>query len=364
MSSFDLRQFLQTVNADYKDSECPYAVMGLVLNGDLLAGEIQPSTPLGIFVHLGSFRTLKEAAQRQEEVSVRTGCQRVLLCESGVPIDYYLGGCRDKVSYTYPKGAAVEEIQQSLQRAKQRRKQVKQNLRQEVAERDDPNSLSYIIQQIYLHYSQTYQLEEVRRQAQEIEAVRSSTYQAMLEHFRNNPSHLEGWRAEARSRFKERHELPILESMQQHFDRLQTDSLSNDLYQHQFPSEASEDHFSLMDSDGAELVYATGSGETALVPTLQVRADTVSSSSTSAPTPTQSWRQVLLGQSTLEDFQKHNPGPPKMPWKLVDSKPSQAPDTWKLADSKSSRAPDTGKAQLKSRGFRGGRGGRGGRARR
>lgn len=230
-----------------------------ISNKDVYQENSEKDGFLGVIFPLGCVKTFDEAKNLQEYFSIETGAP-VTIVKSGVHFPLYISNQKETTTYyKYDPTDQIENIKKEIEKQKARRDESKQNnlvsktnsendklikeiekkvkslennsslqseernilrlhyfeelatlrtklknvdINNEIIERGDKSTLSYIINQIY-NYSAT---NEMMANAQ---TQKAQMKEEIDKHFRLYPEHLSTWQSEAEKRFQERGEQDV-----------------------------------------------------------------------------------------------------------------------------------------------------------
>jgi len=308
---FDLAKALETLKV-FPYPETPrYAVFALLTNYDLLQRPATIDDYVGTFVFVGAFKTAKEAAMHQINISTQTGFPSTITVELGKRRDFGIGPSRDAHIYR-DDNEGVKHLMNAIKRVRERNKKITEDIQKEDAERDDPNSMASMSRLLYLAAGHTHHITNHRKRASESEKLVERYENDLVAFYLRNPTMFHTWENTMKPIFAERGESHIFADMKTHFDqriRGRVESLMVQTIQ----EESSDDDIGEL---GDKLVYAGSSSQPeAQVPTstteLLERELPVTKAELNPPvTRAKAWRDVLVGKTTIKEFESTKPSQP------------------------------------------------------
>lgn len=189
-----------------------YSVFAYYLNHDL-ADHSRPQRPYGIVVPCGTYRTPGEAEMARDRLSVETGAPVLVCCRNRRPHALRLTPGDDSLVYPRQVGASLDEITSSMEREKQRQRDIQRRLQVEVQEREDPTTMSYLINAIYRLNTSSTRLESLRKELLQTESDYIESLGEVAHYFQAHPEVREQWKEETRTRLAERQEMDTFTTM-------------------------------------------------------------------------------------------------------------------------------------------------------
>ncbi len=193
---------LQVVNDDESGS---FSIFIYYVNRDLLPND--GTNPVyGVLIPCGQYNTKKKAEAARSRISAETGAHSIVLVPNNMPAGLYANPTSDTIVYQRNEKDSVEAIEKSISEARRRKIEVEKRLKKEVSEREDPNSMSYVINKIYRLVTAESRKEQYEKLVAECADAMKDNLSLIEEHFKNNPSHIDTWQAEVDKRLSERGE--------------------------------------------------------------------------------------------------------------------------------------------------------------
>ena len=201
---------LSIINRDY---EGEYTTFVYFVNKDLVKPGEEPPL-LAVVIPTGTFSSKSKAEAHRDKVSAETGAYTSISCATNHAFPISANPSTHSVGYKYDSTKSVEEIEKSIQSAKRREAEIKARHLKEVKERDDSDTLSYLINKIYLYSTSSRRLESMLQQVEECKRASVDNRKLIEEYFSKHPEAINIWKEEAYSRLKERGELHLYTIME------------------------------------------------------------------------------------------------------------------------------------------------------
>lgn len=184
-----------------------YSVLVYYINKDKIDPE-RPKDPLGLVIPCGQFDTQQEADALRNKISVETNATYVATCKNNSPIPI---GPYDVNTITYNKDldADIATIEKSLVEAEKRFEGIEKRKEVEVAEREDPTTVSYLIQELYKVSNANKMKQLFLKQMELAQKIIDESECKVLEFVVNDPASISSWESDSRERFLERGELGV-----------------------------------------------------------------------------------------------------------------------------------------------------------
>lgn len=133
--------------------------------------------------------------------------------KAGVPYIIRTIPYENSLVYSSGDDQSIEEIRRSIEHEKERLSKSNEKLQREVEERDDRDSLSFLINRIYRLTANTLRIEKGNEMLQELHKSKERDFNDVVQFLRKHPEAVHQWKTEATSRLEERGEKHILEMM-------------------------------------------------------------------------------------------------------------------------------------------------------
>lgn len=294
-----------------------FAVLALLTNYDLLQRPVTPDDCVGTMVYVGSFKSRKEAAMHQINISSQTGFPSTIVLDLGVRRDFGIGPSRDSHVYRDDK-EGVEQLMGAVTRLRERNKKIKEDIKKEDEERKNPDSVAAMTKLLYLSSSHAHHIENFERRIQESKDYLVRYEDELIAFYMRNPSIFHTWEETMKPVFAERGENHIFADLKTHFDERIRPRVEALMIQKAQGASSSEDDIGEL---GDEIVFAGSSHATAPTISSEQISETPASTtellerelpaiedgSKSQPTRAMAWRDVLVGNTTLENFKSSKP---------------------------------------------------------
>jgi len=182
------------------------------VNKDLVKPGEEPPL-LGIVIPLGEFSSKRKAEEERDRICAETGAYTVVSCANNHAFPINSVPSKDAVRFNYNDSDTVEKISKSIESARRRNAEIRSRLEKEVKERENTDSLSYLINKIYISTSAKDRAEKLMKEAQEASLASKLNHKLVLEYFDKHPEAKDKWEIEAKNRLEERGEIGIYYSM-------------------------------------------------------------------------------------------------------------------------------------------------------
>jgi len=200
---------LKVINGD---AEGEYAVLIYYINRDLVPND-GTNPPLGVVFPCGYFNRQKDAIEERDRLSSKLGAHSVVVCPTNRPFALRASPTNETITYSYKESDSVDKINESIKRAKERKCQIDAEVEKEVEERDDINSMSYLVNKIYLTVSSLSRAQSMREQADKCQRVHEENFKLVLDHFENHPEHRSTWEEQLNERLTNRGEFVLRDNI-------------------------------------------------------------------------------------------------------------------------------------------------------
>lgn len=204
--------------ATHQDGGRGWSVFIYYLNNDLNACRLQGAL-YGLVVPCGSYRSREEAERVRDSISIATNAPKVVLCQDRRPHGLVNGLTDQTLVYSRNEREDLKTIESSIEKEKERRRGVQERLQKEIEEREDPESLSHLINILYRLSTNDERIDFLQERHEEVKVSRDNNLQDVLSFARRNPDLFKRWREEAEQRFLERGETHVLERIEKGVER-------------------------------------------------------------------------------------------------------------------------------------------------
>lgn len=206
---------LQEINSE---SSGEYCVMMYYVNCDLLPTGSTDNPPFGVVFPCGVFSNKREATKVRDMISAETGAHSVVVCSVNSPFPLHLSPNKDTLVYTRNEADSIDVIGKSIETARREKERVKQNIRKEEKEREDPSTMSYLIQKLYQHTV-------LRTKINAMVTADSDIINSIKEHIKQHPEHKDALLDELKTRLTERGEQDLHVAMVAGYKSLNLDNI-------------------------------------------------------------------------------------------------------------------------------------------
>lgn len=200
---------LLTLDDDVSDM---YSLYIYYVNCDLIKPGDKPP-PFGIVFPCGQYKSKEKAQAARDKLAAVTGAHCVVLCKNYLPFPLNANPSENTITYLHDENKGVEEITHSIVEARNKKKQIRERIAKEVEEREDKESMSYLINQIYQMSFSMGTIERIKHELKKAEEAHLKALSSVKDYFVKHPEAREGWMAETQSRLQERGEIDLYNSM-------------------------------------------------------------------------------------------------------------------------------------------------------
>ena len=167
-------------------------------------------TLLGIIIPCGSYATEAEAIKARDEISAYTGCPTVTYQRNGVHYQITSDIKKNALVYKTNEKESLSQIRESIYHARRRQRQLEEKIDQEREEREEPESMSRMINLVHHVTVTELRLNTVETSRIEMEKHLETSKKELYKLACARPDLYENWQTEAEERFKERGQEEIL----------------------------------------------------------------------------------------------------------------------------------------------------------
>lgn len=192
-------------NSEYGRRE-EYTIFIYYLDQDMRHGAVKD--PVGALIPCATFngKQKREAEEAHEKISAMVGSSTVVLARNGIVVPLRLNPSEESMEVTYKEGTPLEKIMTSIVRQRERRKKIEESIQKETDEREDPESMSYLINKVYRAAANFERAEAAQKAADEMRKATEKNTKLVLEYFQRHPEAKSEWQDETRRRLSERNE--------------------------------------------------------------------------------------------------------------------------------------------------------------
>ncbi len=217
--SGEVRKSITSIrNVDVRGGD-GWSVLAYCLNGELC----EPSRInrlYGLVVPCGSYKSENEAQSACDRIAAVSGMQCVVVCRERRPFPLKLVPNDESIVYHRNENDNVNEMQLSIERERSRREQVQMRAEEERKERNDPNTMSYLINSIYHLTSADEELKELEMQRLRLHEKKEKALKEVEANISLHPEHAKEWKTEALRRLQERGEMNVYHKMVSSWDSM------------------------------------------------------------------------------------------------------------------------------------------------
>lgn len=165
---------------------------------------------MGILIPCGSYASEPEAMKARDEISAVTGCPTVTYCANGHHYPFTSDFKKNAVIYETNDKDSLVQIRESIYEARRRQKKLEQKIDQERDEREEPDSMSRMINLIYQTIITEARLSNIDQSKADMEKHLVKSTKEMYKLALERPDLYENWESEAEERFAERGEQEMM----------------------------------------------------------------------------------------------------------------------------------------------------------
>lgn len=167
-------------------------------------------TLLGIIIPCGSYNSEQEAIKARDEISAVTGCPTVTYQKNGLHYPFTSDIKKNAIVYESSDKHSLSQIRESIYNARRQQKKIEDKIEQERNEREEPESMSRMINLIYQVTITEMRLSNIDQSKVEMQKHYEKSRKDLYELARVRPDLYENWKAEAEERFAERGEQELM----------------------------------------------------------------------------------------------------------------------------------------------------------
>lgn len=165
---------------------------------------------MGIVIPCGSYESEDLAMKARDEISAVTGCPTVTYCRNGTHYPFTSNFKKNSTIYETSDKDSLVQIRESIYEARRKQKKLEKKIDQEKEEREEPESMSRMINLIYKVVISEARISDILKTKAEIEKQYEISKDALYKLAQSRPDLYENWIDEAKERFEERGELEKL----------------------------------------------------------------------------------------------------------------------------------------------------------
>ena len=222
------REKLPLIKSVNKKNDSMWSVIVYYVNSDMIDKE-KPNQPHGLVIPCGQYNTREEAEKLRDNISLKTGVTFACVCKNNEAMRIGVYDPKNTILYRRSDTDSIEQIEESIYKAKEDKARVDEQLKQEVIERSDKETLSYMISKLHLVSNAKRVEEETRKQIEQSKIIFERNLELVKKYFTDHPDRIKTWKQQARPRFVDRLEVTLYDSLCSTFDDYVAPSLGQDV---------------------------------------------------------------------------------------------------------------------------------------